>query len=125
MLPAMALFQEQLDARVSSFTADITSILRRAVERAVSDALLVSKTHRPRAKSSSTASPAAKRPKSGRGSSLDTETVLREVKRKGGRRVEEIAKSLRTSTKSLALPLRKLIAANKVKTRGNRRGTRY
>jgi hypothetical protein len=65
------------------------------------------------------------RPASGRGSSLDTETVLREVAREAGRGVEAIAKSLRVKTKQLQLPLKKLVESRKIKTTGQRRGMRY
>jgi hypothetical protein len=66
-----------------------------------------------------------KRPSRGRGSSLDAATVLREVRREGGRGVEALAKSLGVKTKQVQLPLRKLIEAKAIKTKGERRGMRY
>lgn len=113
--------QEALQERIEAFASDVTKILQGAVADAVAEALGGTKKRATRALPTTT----TKRPKHGRGSSLDTETVLAELRRKGDRRVEEIAKSLRTSTKSLKLPLRKLIDAKKVKTQGQRRGMRY
>lgn len=48
-----------------------------------------------------------------------------EIKKKGDRRIEEIAKSMGEPTRNLALPAKKLIAAKKVKTKGQKRATRY
>lgn len=47
------------------------------------------------------------------------------IKSKPGLRIEEIARSLGTTTKELALPAKKLIADKKVRTTGNRRATKY
>lgn len=121
--PMNEAIQRQLQARIEAFASDVTEILTRAVADSVAAALGGSP--RSGAKRVPATSARSRRPKSGRGSSLDTETVLTEVRRKGDRRVEELAKSLRTSTRSLRLPLKKLIAAKKVKTTGQRRGMRY
>lgn len=42
-----------------------------------------------------------------------------------GQRIEQINKRLGTSTKDLALPIRKLIAEGAIKTKGKRRATVY
>jgi predicted transcriptional regulator len=47
------------------------------------------------------------------------------IKAKPGSSVEQLGKSLGMQTKQLALPIRKLLAAKQVKTKGQRRGTRY
>lgn len=54
-----------------------------------------------------------------------TSELLQYVKANEGKRIEEIAKALRISTKDLKLPATKLLAARKVKTKGEKRGTRY
>jgi len=48
-----------------------------------------------------------------------------EIKGKPGLRMEQIAKALNSSTKELALPAKKLIAEKKIKTKGERRATKY
>jgi predicted transcriptional regulator len=48
-----------------------------------------------------------------------------EIKAKPGLRMEQIAKALSSSTKELALPAKKLIAEKKIKTKGERRATKY
>ncbi len=52
-----------------------------------------------------------------------TKNLLAYVKKNPGQRVEQIAEALGTGTKDLALPVRKLGKA--LRTRGQRRGTKY
>jgi len=47
------------------------------------------------------------------------------VKSHEGLRIEQIHKELGTTTKDLALPIRKLIAEKRVKTKGQKRSTTY
>ena len=118
--------QRQLQANIENFAANVTVILTQAVREAVEAALT---TPRSSKRAGSAGAPAAararRRPTNGRGSSLDVDTVLAEVKRQGGRGVEKLAKKLGVKTKQLTLPLRKLIAAKKIKTKGRRRGMSY
>jgi len=51
--------------------------------------------------------------------------LLSEIKAKPGLRMEQIAKALGSTTKDLALPAKKLIAEKKIKTKGERRATKY
>jgi hypothetical protein len=125
--------QRQLQMNIDAFSANVTAIVQQAVRDAVEAALkasapAASSTARTAGKTAAATTPvvvAGKRPTSGRGSSVDVETVLAEVKREGGRGVEALAKSLRVKTKQLQLPLRKLVDTKKIKTKGQRRGMRY
>lgn len=47
------------------------------------------------------------------------------VAKNPGLRIEQINKQLGTTTKELALPIRKLVASGAVKTKGKRRSTSY
>ena len=51
--------------------------------------------------------------------------VLAEVRSKQGRRLEEIGKAMRTDTAVLKLPIAKLLKAKRLKTKGQKRGTKY
>jgi hypothetical protein len=51
--------------------------------------------------------------------------VLGFIKSHPGLRIEEINHELGTTTKDLALPMRKLIAGKAIKTEGQRRATKY
>lgn len=53
------------------------------------------------------------------------ETLLAHVKKNPGQRGEQIAKALRTDVNVMRLPMKALIAAKKVKTKGQRRGMTY
>lgn len=47
------------------------------------------------------------------------------VKKNPGLRIEQINAKLGTTTKGLALPVRKLIEENRIRTRGEKRATTY
>jgi hypothetical protein len=64
-----------------------------------------------------------------RRSSADLEAtaakVLAYVRSNAGQRLEEIGKGLRTATAGLKRPIQVLVAAGKLRTEGQKRGTRY
>lgn len=47
------------------------------------------------------------------------------VKKNPGLRIEQINEKLGTATKDLALPVRKLIASKRIRTKGEKRATTY
>lgn len=51
--------------------------------------------------------------------------VLAQVRSKQGQRLEQIGKAMKLPTKGLKLPVAKLLAAKKLKTKGQKRGTQY
>lgn len=53
------------------------------------------------------------------------EAVVAYVAKNPGQSVEQIGKALGQKTKELALPIIRMIEAKKLKTKGQRRGTRY
>ncbi len=54
-----------------------------------------------------------------------TAQLLGHIKSNPGQRIEQISADLGLSTQELKLPTQKLLAGRKVKTRGQRRGTKY
>jgi hypothetical protein len=52
-------------------------------------------------------------------------SLLAEIKREGNRGIEAIAKAMKVPTKELALPIRKLNEEGKIRTKGQKRATKY
>ncbi|MBI1947440.1 MAG: hypothetical protein HYS27_17230 [Deltaproteobacteria bacterium] len=111
--------QQQLHNRIQAFATDITSLLQGAVADAVASALKVTPTGSPGRRGARPV--AALRA----GPSIDANALLREVARKPGRGVEEIASSLRMNSKRLRPVMAKLLKAGKVKRSGKARGSKY
>jgi hypothetical protein len=51
--------------------------------------------------------------------------VIAQVRSKQGQRLEELGRAMKLPTKGLKLPIQKLLAAKKLKTKGRKRGTQY
>jgi hypothetical protein len=122
----------ELRARTDAFVSELTTLIVQHMTQALASAIDGAATFKApngvngkRSKNRAPINPVTNLPRSGWGSSLDPATVLKELKRRGDRSVEELARSLSTTTKSLRLPLRKLRQQKLVKKRGQRRGMRY
>lgn len=130
----------QIQRRIEEFAREMSDLMRQAALESVRDALGGGGTSAPAPrrgrpagkKSSGTSSAPKKARKSKRGGKRTAEELkaleenfLKEVKKQGGRRIEEISKELGVSTKDLALPVRKLMAEKQIKTTGQKRATRY
>ncbi len=124
----MSGLQNDMNRAVAGFVAQITELARRAALDMVDAAL------RPVRSSSggsagSFALPRASRGKGAKRSSneLDklAETFHSYVMKHPGLRIEQINKELGTTTKDLALPIRKLIAEGALKAKGTKRSTTY
>ncbi|MBI1948577.1 MAG: hypothetical protein HYS27_23015 [Deltaproteobacteria bacterium] len=113
--------QRELQKSVEAFATDVTAILQRAVADAVAEALGGSR----RATTAAKGTSALRGGKTEAARAARAEALLRELKRKGDRRIEEIAKSMRTSTKALTAPMGRLLSAKQVKKTGVARGTKY
>ena len=125
----------EIRACVDSFVNDLTNIVKRSaleqVLEAVSgamDAPAKAKRGPGRPRKNAVAAP-SKSGKRIRRSSANvgqmTENALAHIKANAGCSVGELGKALGATTKDLRLPLQKLLADGKVKTKGQKRGTRY
>jgi hypothetical protein len=127
--------ENDLRARVDAFVDDLNVLIREAALLAVQQALGATGGRgvgrrgpgRPRGTGRAVA---AKR--GGKRAKRDPKVVLAvadkvhtAIKAKPGQSVEQIGKALGMETKALTLPIRKLLDAKRVKTKGQRRGTRY
>lgn len=112
-------FQSQFNHVIEKFVADVSALARRAAI----DSLQVTLNKRIGGSGGGTAFSHGKR-----GTSELEALGGRFVKFVGdnpGLRIEQINKQLGTTTKDLALPIRKLVAEGTIKTKGKRRSTTY
>jgi hypothetical protein len=133
----MSDLQNEMNRAVQGFVVQITELARRAAINTLESAF----TGRPGGSTTTpsaavAASPAASgrvgRPRGGRGGKRtpeDLESLSGQfasfVKSNPGLRIEQINKELGTTTKDLALPIRKLIAEGMINTKGQKRSTTY
>jgi len=132
----MSDFQNDMNHAVQGFVAQITELARRAALETLESAF-GGKTGRVGAAPAvaAMAPPSAVRagrPRGGRGAKRTAEDLeaLSEkfaafVKANPGLRIEQINKELGTTTKDLALPIRKLVADKVISAKGQKRSTTY
>ncbi|HTQ04942.1 MAG TPA: DNA-binding protein [Polyangiaceae bacterium] len=124
--------ESDIRSRVEAFVEDLTAMIRASALDLVNEALGEGGS-RPGRKSggrrAAAAAPVARRAK---GAKRDpkmlaalTDRLGDYIKKNPGQRIEQIGKSLGTPTKDLALPVKKLLAAKKISTKGQKRATTY
>jgi hypothetical protein len=133
----MSDFQNEMNRTVQGFVAQITELARRAALDTLESAF---GGRAPRGGGAAVAAVAASppsvgragRPRGGRGGKrtpADLEALSEQVgsfvKANPGLRIEQINKQLGTTTKDLALPIRKLVADGVISTKGQKRSTTY
>ena len=132
----MSDFQNEMNRTVQGFVAQITELARRAAITTLESAFNGRPSRSvaaPAVAAAVTASaPRAGRPRGGRGAKRSpadlvalSEKFASFVKASPGLRIEQINKELGTTTKDLALPIRKLIAEGMVSAKGQKRSTTY
>jgi hypothetical protein len=118
--------QRELEDRIASFARDITAILQRAVADSVGGALGGGGGRSARAAKGGRGKKAGRAAKGGRGGGGPSdEQVLREVTKEGGRRITQIAEAMGVQSADIVKQLKRLVADKKVRTTGQRRGTKY
>lgn len=130
----MSDFQDEMNRTVQSFVAQISELARRAALETLESAFGGGSkaTGAVAAVATTNSSPRAGRPRGGRGAKRTAEDlealsgqVASFVKANPGLRIEQINKELGTTTKELALPIRKLLADNVITSKGQKRSTTY
>ena len=117
----MSDFQTEMNRVVSDFVAQITELARRAAIDTLESAL---GKHPGGGRSAGRSRGRGAKRSSGELDKLADQFRAFVVKHPG-LRIEQINKQLGTSTKDLALPIRKLIADGEIKTKGAKRSTAY
>jgi len=110
----------QIRARIESFTHELAELVKQVAVESVQDAM---------SGGTNTRRTKAARPRSGRRSSAQVDAmaakVLAHVKANQGHRLEEIGAALKVATKDLKRPVANLLEAKKLRTTGQKRGTKY
>jgi hypothetical protein len=119
-------FEQQIRNSIEAFVEELSALVRHAAIQSVNEAF-----------GGASQSGAARRGPAARAGRKKGEKrdpadlakleaqLLSAVKGTPGQRIEQIAKALKTTTRELALPAKKLIAGGKLKTKGDRRATKY
>jgi hypothetical protein len=137
----MSDFQNEMNRTVQGFVSEITELARRAALDTLESAFGGGKVARngsapvavaPVLASVASVVASAGRPRGNRGAkrtAADLEAMSEKfasfVKANPGLRIEQINKELGTTTKDLALPIRKLIADRVISAKGQKRSTTY
>jgi hypothetical protein len=121
--------ESEIRSRVEAFAEELIALLRESAMDVVKDALGETAASRRGGRGRASAPRASMRPK---GAKRDpnvlealTEKLGAFIKKNPGQRIEQIGKALGTPTKELALPVKKLVAAKKISTTGQKRSTKY
>ncbi len=124
--------QRQINERVAAFVSDVTEIARQAAMDTLTEALHDGKPA-PARRTATTGYTKPQAPaRRGRGGKrspeeLDqmAEQLHAHIQENPGERMEEIARSVGSSTRDLALPVKKLLSDRRIRTEGQKRATRY
>jgi hypothetical protein len=122
--------ESEIHSRLEAFAQDLIAVIRASALELVSEALGGQATSaRHGTNSAAVAPPRSRRPK---GAKRDpkalaalTEKLGAFIKKTPGQRIEQIGKAMGTATKELALPVKKLLLAKKISTKGQKRATTY
>jgi hypothetical protein len=119
----MSDFQNEMNRVVADFVTQITELARQAARDMIDEAL---------GKGTRGATSLGRGRSRGRGAKRTSDELDKLadafhtfVSKHPGLRIEQINKQLGTTTKDLALPIRKLIAEGALKTKGEKRSTAY
>lgn len=128
----MSNFQHEMNQVVDGFVAQITELARRAALNTLEATFASHGAGRVPTVALPRGVTPVGRPRGGRGAKRrpeDLEALCNQfatfVKSHPGLRIEQINKELGTTTKDLALPIRKLIAESRITAKGRKRSTTY
>jgi hypothetical protein len=120
---------QQIRDRIEEFVTQLNQLVRQTALESVQDALgSGAGSGRGRGAARAAIGRGARRKGEKRSSDQiadTTKAVVTYVRKNPGQGVEAIAKGLGTVTKELTLPIRKLVAERQLKTKGQKRATKY
>lgn len=123
--------ESEIHSRLEAFTAEIVALVRASAVDVVSEALggIASSIRGSSPRGGRRRASTSARPKGAKRDPKVLEALTEKlgafIKKNPGQRIEQIGKALGTSTKELALPVKKLLAAKRIATKGQKRSTKY
>jgi hypothetical protein len=124
--------EAEIRARLEQFATRLTALIQQSAMSSVEDAFGGSAPARRGRGGRGRAVVAARAPRAKKGQKRDpgllealTEKLGSFIAKNPGLRIEQIGQTLGVATKDLALPVKKLIAAKRVSTKGQKRATTY
>jgi len=129
-----ASFEQQIRKSIETFVEELSALVRHAAVQSVNEAFGGTGSGGTSRRGAASAAKGRRGSRGGRkkGAKRAPEALaklqsqlLSAIKAGPGQRMEQIAKALKSSTQELALPAKKLSADGKIKTKGERRATKY
>ena len=124
--------ESDIRSRVEAFVEELTAMIRASALDLVNEALGEGGSRPGRRAVGRRAAAPAPSGRRAKGAKRDpkllaalTDRLGDYIKKNPGNRIEQIGKALGTPTKDLALPVKKLLAAKKISTKGQKRATTY
>lgn len=124
--------ESDIRSRVEAFVEELTAMIRASALDLVNEALGEGGSRPGRRTAGRRAAAPAPSGRRAKGAKRDpkllaalTDKLGDYIKKNPGNRIEQIGKALGTPTKDLALPVKKLLAAKKIATKGQKRATTY
>jgi hypothetical protein len=128
---ANANFERQLRSTIEAFVEELSALVRSAALQSVQEAFGGVATEARRRGDGKASARGSSEPRS-RGQKRAPEELaelatklLESIKSTPGQRMEQIAQAMNVSTQELVLPAKKLLGDKKIKTKGERRATKY
>lgn len=124
----MTSIQEKLEQRARAFAQDIASLVNESLQEKLRGIGHGSARARPGARRAARTGIRSLRPGQKRrpeAIAKITEALFAAIKKDPGRRIELIAEGMGVSTRDLMLPIKKLLRARRVSSRGQKRATTY
>ena len=127
--------ENEIRALVEDFVQGLSEVIRASVHEELAESLRTSRRNRTSKKTSTKTSKRAGRPTKKRAGKRKKRTakelaaqqvsLLGLIVKKPGQTMEQLAGAMKIDTKELALPVNKLKALKKIKTKGSTRATQY
>lgn len=116
---------DRIEQCIDAFAADMSEIVRRVAFESVSRVLAGEPAIAPAARAQLRAARRAGGKRTRREIERTTAALERYIRTTPGRRMEELSSDLGLDSRELALPVRRLLEARRIRTEGHKRATRY